>query len=97
MTLTKDKIIEEAKDKYNVSLNPKNKLADLEAQLSSLEQKNKLTKKEKKDKKVSKTPLFSRGSFGKIITYNPIHRDEYWTFIYSENDLTDEEKKSLGL
>jgi|TARA_B100001094_G_C18110561_1_gene760899 hypothetical protein len=97
MTLTKDKIIEEAKDKYNVSLNPKNKLADLEAQLNNLKEKNKLTKKQKKDKKVSKTPLFSRGSFGKIITYNPIHRDEYWTFLYSEDSLTDEEKKSLGL
>ena len=28
MTLTKDKIIEEAKEKYNVSLNPKNKLGN---------------------------------------------------------------------
>ena len=97
MTLTKDKIIEQAKEKYNVSLNPKNKLADLEAQLNSLKEKNKASKKEKKEKKVSKTPLFSRGSFGKVVVYNPIHRDEYWTFIYSEDDLTDEEKKSLGL
>nr|BAR25720.1 hypothetical protein [uncultured Mediterranean phage uvMED]BAR25763.1 hypothetical protein [uncultured Mediterranean phage uvMED] len=97
MTLTKDKIIEEAKDKYNVSLNPKNKLVDLEAQLNNLKEKNKPSKKEKKDKKVSKTPLFSRGSFGKVILYNPIHRDEYWTFLYSEDALTDEEKKSLGL
>jgi hypothetical protein len=48
MTLTKDKIIEEAKEKYNVSLNPKNKLAELEAQLNILKEKNKPSKKEKK-------------------------------------------------
>ena len=50
MTLTKDKIIEQAKEKYNVFLNPKNKLAELEAQLNSLKEKNKPSKKEEKEK-----------------------------------------------
>ena len=67
MTLTKDKIIEEAKEKYNVSLNPKNKLADLEAQLNSLKEKNKASKKEKKERKSQKLLFFQEEVSAKLL------------------------------
>ena len=35
--MTKDQIVQLAKEKHNVSLNPKDKLADLKAQLASLD------------------------------------------------------------
>tara|TARA_R100001082_G_scaffold32635_1_gene16755 strand:- start:5200 stop:5481 length:282 start_codon:yes stop_codon:yes gene_type:complete len=92
--MTKDELVKVAKEKFNVSLNPKDKLVDLESQLSSLEKSDPVDKPVEKAK--SKTPLYSVGEHGKIVSYNPIHRAEYWNFIYDEKSLTDEQKKLLG-
>jgi len=95
--MTKDEIVKLAKENFNVSLNPKDKLADLELQLKSLENANPVVEDEEVVESDGRTPLFSKGEHGKIVHWNPRHREEFWTFIYDERALTSEERKSLGL
>jgi hypothetical protein len=95
--MTKDEIVKLAKENFNVSLNPKDKLADLELQLKSLENANPVVEDEEVVESDGRTPLFSKGEHGKIVPWNPRHREEFWTFIYDERALTSEERKSLGL
>lgn len=93
--MNKDELVEHAKEEFGVDLNKKSKLADLEAQVQDLE-KNK--SKPKKESKVgSKDPIASKGEFGKVVPWSPVHRAEFWQFIYDERSLSEEEKKSLGL
>ena len=93
--MTKDDIVKIAKENFNVSLNPKDKLADLELQLKSLESSAPVEENEIESSK--ETPVYSRGEFGKIVPWHPDHRPEFWNFIYDESGLSAEEKKKLGL
>lgn len=95
--MTKDEIVKLAKENFNVSLNPKDKLADLELQLKSLENANPVVEDEEVVESNGRTPLFSKGEHGKIVPWSPKHREEFWTFIYDERALTSEERKALGL
>ena len=97
--MTKDELLKVAKEEFNITLNPKEKLVDLEAKLTSLEA-NKGVKevKTKKTKEVvSKDPIASKGEHGKLVAWHPTHRAEFWQFIYDKKHLTDEEVESLGL
>jgi hypothetical protein len=93
--MTKDDIVKIAKENFNVSLNPKDKLADLELQLKSLE--SSAPVEENEIESSGETPVYSRGEFGKIVPWHPDHRPEFWNFIYDESGLSAEEKKKLGL
>jgi hypothetical protein len=93
--MKKDKLVKQAKEEFGVDLDKKQKLADLEAQVESLSKKAPV--KEKKVSSNSKDPIASKSEFGKIVRWNPEHRAEFWTFIYDERSLTEEEKKQLGL
>lgn len=95
--MTKDEIVKLAKENFNVSLNPKDKLADLELQLKSLENANPVVEDEEVVKSNGNNPLYSRGEFGKIVPWHPDHREEFWNFIYDKSGLSPEEKKKLGL
>ena len=94
--MTKDDIIKFAKENFNVSLNPKDKLADLEMQLKSLESSAPVDEEEELEFN-GDNPLYSRGEFGKIVPWHPDHRPEFWNFVYDESGLSAEEKKKLGL
>ena len=93
--MTKDDIIKLAKEKHNVSLNPKDKLVDLKAHLESLNSSTPV--EEVVEKKSNKNPVASRSEHGKVIEWSPMHREEYWEFVHDEKSLTAEEKKQLGL
>ena len=96
--MKKDEIIKTAQEKFNVKLNPKEKLSDLEGKLETLEKNNAAEPKPTKKKSSSKgNPIASRGEYGKVVPWNPIHRQEHWTFIYDEGALSEEERKNLGL
>jgi len=94
--MTKDELIKKAKEEYNVSLNPKDKLADLEVKLSSLEDNADVAEKVEVVKQGS-DPIASRGEHGKLVPWHPLHREESWTFVYKKSDLKKEELKKLGL
>lgn len=94
--MTKDELIKSAKENFNVSLNPKDKLKDLEHQYASLENSADV-KEEVVVESKSKDPIASRSQHGKVVPWHPMHRAEFWTFIYDKGSLTDEEKKVLGL
>ena len=93
--MKKDEIVQHAKEKFGVELDKKQKLSDLEAQVEVLEKKKPV--KETKKSSGKKNPIASKGEFGKVVPWSPMHREEYWTFIYDERSLSDEEKKQLGL
>jgi hypothetical protein len=94
--MTKDELIKTAKENFNVSLNPKDKLADLEQQFASLESSVEVVE-EVEVVKEGKDPIASRGEYGKIVLWNPKHRPEHWEFIWKKSELSKEEKESLGL
>jgi hypothetical protein len=93
--MKKDELVQHAKEEFGVELDKKQKLSDLEAQVEVLEKKKPV--KETKKSSGKKNPIASKGEHGKIVPWNPIHREEHWTFIYDERSLSDEEKKQLGL
>lgn len=93
--MTKDQLVKLAKEKFDVSLNPKDKLADLKAQLESLE--SSAPAEEVVEEKPGKDPLYSVSEHGKITEWSPMHRAEYWNFIYDKKSLSAEQKKQLGL
>lgn len=95
--MKKDELIKLAKEKFNVSLNPKDKLKDLEAKVASLEESNVVVEEEPVQESGKRVPIASKGEHGKIVPWNPMHREEFWTFIYDKRSLSDEEKKQLGL
>jgi hypothetical protein len=95
--MKKDELIKIAKEKHNVELNPKHKLKDLEAQVESLDSKVKVEAKEEPKSSGKRTPIASKSEHGKVVAWSPKHREEFWTFIYDERSLLDEEKKALGL
>jgi len=94
--MTKDELIKSAKEKFDVSLNPKDKLKDLEHQYASLENSVEVDE-EVVVESSSGDPIASRSEHGKIVPWHPIHRPEFWSFVYDKGSLTDEEKKVLGL
>lgn len=93
--MKKDELVKHAKEEFGVNLDKKQKLSDLEAQVEQLSKKSPV--KEKKVSKTSKDPIASKSEFGKVVPWNPNHRPEFWTFIYDERSLSEEEKKQLGL
>lgn len=93
--MTKDQIVQLAKEKHNVALNPKDKLADLKAQLASLD--SSAPVEEVVEEKPGKDPLYSVSEHGKIVAWNPMHRAEFWNFIYDKKSLSKEQKEQLGL
>tara|TARA_B100001939_G_scaffold317688_1_gene304510 strand:- start:222 stop:503 length:282 start_codon:yes stop_codon:yes gene_type:complete len=93
--MKKDELVQHAKEEFGVELDKKQKLSDLEAQVEVLEKKKPV--KETKKSSGKKDPIASKGEHGKIVPWNPIHREEHWTFIYDERSLSEEEKKQLGL
>ena len=93
--MKKDELVQHAKEEFGVELDKKQKLSDLEAQVEVLEKKKPV--KETKKSSGKKDPIASKGEHGKIVPWNPIHREEHWTFIYDERSLSDEEKEQLGL
>ncbi len=93
--MKKDELVQHAKEEFGVELDKKQKLSDLEAQVEVLEKKKPV--KETKKSSDKKNPIASKGEHGKIVPWNPIHREEHWTFIYDERSLSEEEKKQLGL
>ena len=93
--MKKDELVQHAKEEFGVELDKKQKLSDLEAQVEVLEKKKPV--KETKKSSSKKDPIASKGEYGKVVPWNPIHREEHWTFIYDERSLSDEEKKQLGL
>jgi len=93
--MKKDELVQHAKEEFGVELDKKQKLSDLEAQVEVLEKKKPV--KETKKSSGKKNPIASKGEHGKIVPWNPIHREEHWTFIYDERSLSDEEKEQLGL
>ena len=93
--MKKDEIVKMAKEKFNVTLNPKDKLSVLEEKLKAMESKEEKPKPKKESGK--RTPIASKSEFGKVVPWHPIHREEHWTFIYDKASLTKEEIKSLGL
>ena len=97
--MTKDELLKVAKEEFNVALNSKEKLVDLEAKLSSLESNKGVKEVKVKNTKepVSKDPIASKGEHGKLVAWHPTHRAEFWQFIYDKKHLTDEEVESLGL
>ena len=96
--MKKDEIIKTAQEKFNVKLNPKEKLSDLEGKLEALEKKNAEKPKPTKKKGSGKgNPIASKGEYGKVVPWNPLHREEFWTFIYDERALSEEEREKLGL
>jgi len=95
--MKKDELIKMAKEKHNIELNPKHKLKDLEAQVESLDSKVKVEVKEEPKSSGKRNPIASKSEFGKVVRWNPDHRQEFWTFIYDERSLSEEEKKALGL
>ena len=95
--MKKDEILKTAKDKFNVKLDPKEKLADLEDKLETLEKNDAKESNPKKKSSGKGNPIASRGEYGKVVPWNPIHREEHWTFIYDERALSKEEKEQLGL
>jgi hypothetical protein len=94
--MTKDELIKSAKENFNVSLNPKDKLKDLELQYASIES-TVGVEEEVVVESNSKDPIASRGEHGKILPWSPLHRSDFWTFIYDKGSLTKEEKEKLGL
>ena len=90
-----DEVLEE----HNVTLNPKEKLADLEDKVATLEANKdvKEVKAPKKKEPVSKDPIASRSEHGKVVLWNPRHRAEFWQFVHDKKHLTEEEIKTLGL
>jgi hypothetical protein len=94
--MTKDELIKAAKDNFDVSLNPKDKLADLEQQFSSLESSVEVVE-EVEVVKEGKDPIASKSEYGKIVPWNPRHREEHWEFIWKKSELSKEEKEKLGL
>lgn len=94
--MTKDELIKSAKEKFNVSLNPKDKLKDLEHQYASLEDSVEVVE-EVEETSNSKDPIASRGEHGKIVPWHPMHRSEFWEFVYDKGSLKKEEKEILGL
>jgi hypothetical protein len=94
--MTKDELIKSAKENFNVSLNPKDKLKDLELQYASLESTVDV-EEEVVVESNSKDPIASRSEHGKVVPWNPMHRSEFWSFIYDKGSLTKEEKEILGL
>ena len=94
--MKKDEVLKIAKEKFNVKLNPKEKLSDLQDKLESLVDKAEVVE-EVVEKSEKRTPIASKGEHGKIVRWNPVHREEYWTFIYDKRSLTKEEIKLLGL
>jgi|TARA_R100001198_G_C5227119_1_gene207442 hypothetical protein len=97
--MTKDELLKLAKEEHNVTLNPKEKLADLEDKVATLEANKdvKEVKAPKKKETVSKDPVASRSEHGKVVPWNPRHRSEFWQFVYDKKNLTEEEIKTLGL
>lgn len=94
--MKKDELIKMAKEELNISLNPKDKLSILEEQVKTMKQSKKVEKKEIK-KTRPKNPIASKSEYGRIVRWNPVHREEYWTFIWDEAALSKEEKEKLGL
>jgi hypothetical protein len=97
--MTKDELLKLAKEEHNVTLNPKEKLADLEDKVATLEANKdvKEVKTPKKKESVSKDPIASRSEHGKVVLWNPRHRAEFWQFVHDKKHLTEEEIKTLGL
>ena len=94
--MKKDEILKVAKEKFNVKLNPKEKLADLQHKLDTLEESSEVVEEPVQDSS-RRQPIASKGESGRIVRWNPLHREEYWTFIYDKRSLTKEEIKKLGL
>jgi len=94
--MTKDELIKSAKENYNVSLNPKDKLKDLEQQYASIENSVEV-EEEVVVESNSKDPIASRGEHGKVVAWHPMHRPDFWEFVYDKGSLTKEEKEKLGL
>jgi hypothetical protein len=94
--MTKDELIKSAKENFNVSLNPKDKLKDLEQQYASIENSVEV-EEEVVVESNSKDPIASRSEHGKIVPWHPKHRREFWSFVYDKGSLTKEEKEKLGL
>ena len=97
--MTKDELLKLAKEEHNVALNPKEKLADLEDKVATLEANKdvKEVKTPKKKESVSKDPIESRSEHGKVVLWNPRNRAEFWQFVHDKKHLTEEEIKTLGL
>ena len=94
--MTKDELIKAAKENFNVSLNPKDKLAELEQQYASLESSVEV-EEEVEVESSSRRPIASKSEHGKVVPWNPIHREEFWQFIYDKRSLSKEELEALGL
>jgi|TARA_Y100000114_G_scaffold94066_1_gene87453 hypothetical protein len=94
--MKKDEVLKVAKEKFNVKLNPKEKLADLMDKLDALENNSELVE-EPVQETSKRQPIASKGESGRVVRWNPLHREEYWTFIYDKRSLTKEELKKLGL
>jgi len=94
--MKKDEVLKVAKEKFNVRLNPKEKLADLLHKLETLENNSEVVEEPVQDNS-KRQPIASKGENGRVVHWNPVHREEYWTFIYDKRSLTKEEIKQLGL
>ncbi|MDB9705162.1 hypothetical protein OAA77_00670 [Gammaproteobacteria bacterium] len=91
----KDEVVKMAKEKFNVNLDKKQKLEDLQAHVEKLE----VSKVEPKKEPVKKPkhPICVKTEYGKVKPYNENMREEFWTFVWDKASLTKEELELLGL
>jgi len=91
----KDEVVKMAKEKFNVNLDKKQKLEELQAHVEKLEVSEVEVKKEPVKK--PKHPVCVKTDHGMVKPYNENMREEFWTFVWDKASLTKEELELLGL